>query len=263
MPRSFWLIAFAGLLFIHAPLLPDNSNASASAPIYKYIDDKGVPTFTEQWDGIPERYRSRVESLDPSTMQPFRAGEVVSAGRSAVGSAAASPTQTIPSEPSALSGALDRAGGFRIPLPSRYQFGIGLTTLLLTVMIWMMMRFNGNVLIKFALKIVMILLVTGGMYAMYFSGLNERVAQATGQAAQPSVSGKELLDGVKGTTANLTDTLQKTAIAPLQSTIEKTKEITVGEVSRTVGQANNANQLLQQKLHEIESPITASHHDGQ
>ena len=254
-------LAFLSLLIVGISV--SCPSAWASGPIYKYIDDKGIPTFTEQWDGIPERYRSRVEALDPSTMQPFKAGDVVSAGSSTARSVTASRAQSVPSEPSALSSVLDRAGGFRIPLPSRYQFGIALTTLLLTVMIWMMMRFNSNVLVKFALKLVMILLATGGMYAMYFSGLNERVAKATGQAAQPSVSGKELFDGVKGTTANLTDTLQKTAIAPLQSTIEKTKEITVGEVSRTVGQANNANQQLQQKLHEIEPPVTASHHDGQ
>jgi hypothetical protein len=52
---TFWGIL---LLWISSLLLPGIASATT---IYSYIDDRGTPVLTDNFEGIPERYRAKVQ----------------------------------------------------------------------------------------------------------------------------------------------------------------------------------------------------------
>jgi len=69
--RTYVTILAWCFVCITAPALSATA-ASASAPIYTYIDEAGVQTFTNEFASIPERYRGQVaprESESPSEPQ--------------------------------------------------------------------------------------------------------------------------------------------------------------------------------------------------
>jgi hypothetical protein len=45
-------------------------NSLASTPIYSYIDDSGVQTFTNQFESIPEQYRAQVQQREIQASSP-------------------------------------------------------------------------------------------------------------------------------------------------------------------------------------------------
>jgi hypothetical protein len=240
-----WLIV---LLALVPPVLSDGV-------IYKYVDDNGVPTFTEQWQSIPERYHGRVQVLDPVTLQPVQASRDTATPRASTSSPVESASRPEPAQPPAAPSWLDRLSQVTITLPSHYQTGVGLTTLVLVAGMIMVMRFSSNPLVKVLGKLAIMLMIGGAVYAIYFSGLNDRISEATRQPTHRITSGKEILGEVKGTAAQVTNMLEKT-VAPVTSVIDKTKAATIGEVNQTVTQANQSNQELQQRLGEIDRTAT-------
>jgi len=60
--KQLWL-STVFLLGFSAPALTV-SLSLAAAPIYEYIDDSGIHTFTTELNSIPEKYRSRVTQFD-------------------------------------------------------------------------------------------------------------------------------------------------------------------------------------------------------
>ena len=60
----FWLNGTAAVIFgilllwISSLLLPEIASATA---IYSYIDDRGTPVLTDNFESIPERYRAKVQ----------------------------------------------------------------------------------------------------------------------------------------------------------------------------------------------------------
>jgi hypothetical protein len=147
---------------------------------------------------------------------------------------------------------LDRFSKLTFPLPSQFQLGVGLTTLVLIIGAVIIMRVTQNPVFKLLLKASILLVIGGAVYALYLSGLNERVSQATHEQTGRTTSGKEILGEVKGKAGQVKQFLDKTALDPVKGAIEKTKAATVGDVTRTVNEANQANQELQRKLEEIE-----------
>ncbi|WHZ16398.1 MAG: hypothetical protein OJF52_003247 [Nitrospira sp.] len=57
--RALILLSVLSLLWLVAPAITA-SLSFASTPIYTYIDDAGIQTFTTEFDSIPEKYRSRL-----------------------------------------------------------------------------------------------------------------------------------------------------------------------------------------------------------
>jgi hypothetical protein len=45
-------------------------HAEAGHPIYSYMDDRGNLVATDRWEDIPERYRSRVKTIEGISTQP-------------------------------------------------------------------------------------------------------------------------------------------------------------------------------------------------
>lgn len=244
--------------------------------IYRYVDDEGVTNFTGQRDTIPLKYQDRVQALDAVTFQPVPDAATPTpapaapqdpefqtpAGLSSLvkpdassGQAGQTAPPTIPAPiPAELARPswLDQLVGTTIPLPSQFQLGVGLTALVLIVCSVLVSRMVRSLILKTLLKSAVPLLLGSAVYLMYFSGMNERLAETTRQPGQRTTTGKELLSDMKGKADQMKSALDKAA-APVANVIEKTKAATVGEANQAVNAANQSNQQLDKRLREIES----------
>lgn len=229
--------------------------ALAADVIYKYIDDDGVPNFTEQWQLIPERYHGRVLALDPVTLQPVKTSPAAGAPPIPTAPAPAATPAAQPVQTPAASSWLDRFSRVTITLPSQYQMSVGLMTAILVAGVIVAMRFSSNPFFKVLGKLAIMLMIGGAVYAIYFSGVNERVSEITREPTQRTTSGKEILGGVQGTATQVKNVLGKT-MDPVKGMIDKTKAATIGEASQTVTQANQSNQELERRLGEIDPAPT-------
>ena len=249
MPRqagtllSVFLLCLVAELVLSAPALP-------SDVIYKYIDDDGTINFTEKWHLIPDKYHSRVQTIDPVTGQPFKPPPITTAP---VPSRSAPPQAPISSPtgadaPPFYAAWLEQFARLSIPVPSSFKLGVGLTSLVLIVGAFKVMRLSSNLMLKLMLKGMVVLILAGSAYAMYVSGLNERISEATHDPANPTITGKELIKEGQGKVDQARKALGKAA-----TPIEKLKDATVGEVSRTVDRANQANQDKVKALEKIEA----------
>jgi hypothetical protein len=235
------------ILLLYTPVSAD--------PIYRYVEKNGTTNYTDQWDSIPERYRNQAQALDPETLKPLTAGSsLTSRPRMTSSNAAPSPLTS----PSALAQPghawLDDISRWNVSLPSDYQLGVGSTALILIAGAIFLMRMSGNPVVKLGLKLVVTLALGGSVYLMYFSGLNERIADLTGRSPSQRLSGQKLLGDVAVKTKRVTDTLKHATVDQVKTVINKTTDVTVGEARRTVQQANQANAQLQKNLEEIAQP---------
>lgn len=266
----FRLILLAILMILASP-------AGAGDVIYRYVDDSGVVAFTGQRDAIPLKYQASAQALDALTFQPVREAAEPSqaapapapepefetpAGLSKLQKPAADPgggaapaprVEPVPVQPAAP-GWLDQFAGTQIPLPSQFQLGVGLTTLALIIGAVLVSRVSRSPLLKLLLRSSIMLMLGLSVYLMYFSGLNDKISQVTGQPGQQATTGKDLLDEMKAKTGQMKSALDKAAANnPVTSVIEKTKAATVGEANQAVTAANQANQQLDNSLREIEA----------
>lgn len=233
-----------------------NRPALSADVVYKYVDDNGVAFFTDNYQNIPTQYMERMQALDAATLQPVvPRGNVPTSPSPPSTSAAQEVPQAHRSEapPQMAEAWLARLSKQRIPLPTQFQLGVGLTSLILIIGIIMVRRASQNPVLKFLLKVSIMFVLGGTVYALYLSGLNERVSQATNEPTGRTASGKELLRDVKGKAGQVKQLLDKTALAPVKEAIEKTKAATVGDVTKTVNEADQANQQLDKHLREIET----------
>ncbi len=238
--------------------------------IYRYTDDQGVVNFTGQRDAIPLKYQDQAQALDAVTFQPVPDAAApppaptappepefqTPAGLSSLARPAGQATppvapQPIQPEPAGPSW-LDRFAGATIPLPSQFQLGVGLTALVLIVCAVMVSRMMQNLVLKLLLRTSIMLLLGGAVYLVYFSGMNERMAETTRQPGQRTTTGKELLSDMQGKADQMKSALDKAA-SPVTGVIEKTKAATLGEVNQTVDAANQSNRQLDKRLREIEA----------
>jgi hypothetical protein len=235
-----------------------SSPALSADVVYRYVDDNGVAFFTDNPGQIPPQYLSRAQALDAVTLQPVQQAPDESvptpAGLSSLARQADQPPpKAEPPAPPFFASWLEKAAGIRVPVPTQFQLGVGLTALVLAIGAVIVIRISDNLIIKLLLKVSIMLVIGGAVYAMYLSGLNERVSQTTHEQTGQTTTGKEILEGVAGKAGQVKDLLDKTALDPARQAIEKTKAATVGDVTKTVEQANRANQQLDKSLREIES----------
>jgi hypothetical protein len=242
---SFWVWLIALLVFCSPALSADI--------IYRYVDQNGVTSFTERRDLIPEPFRNRAEALDAETLQPVQEAP---AATTAAPSRTAPTAETAPPQaaqaPPFYASWLEHFAALAIPLPTRYQLGVGLTTLILVIGAVVVMRISSNPLVKILFKLLIVLMIGSAVYAIRFSGLNERISEATNESTRQTMTGKDVIGGVKEKTDQIKKVLDKTAGEGVRGVIERTKAATVGDVQQTVNEANQSTQRLEQKLQEIE-----------
>ena len=221
-------IALAVLLLMHFFALP--TFIRADGPIFKYEDDSGIITFTEQWDSIPGKYRERVVTLNAATLKPVE-------GSSSAHMPHASPPITgEESKDSAWDFWRDRLKGLSIPLPSEFQLGIGLTSGVLIVGMLMVRRYTSNPFMRVCLKFLVVALVGGTGYLLYFSNLNAEVSILTGESRRPTTTVDGLMQTLKNLRTPISQDIDNSVLHPIQSVIEQSKDATVGKALRTVNQ---------------------------
>jgi hypothetical protein len=155
--------------------------------VYIYVDDEGTTIFTEQLQSIPERYRERVqvmskaeeerlerqakEAKDKKTGTPQPSKQMA---------AASEPAQE--AEPEAAPGPASLTA-FLPPL-SDYQkavLGMGFG---LAVILFVMMKMSRSFAVRLLLRLVLVAVLFGTSYLVYFSGLGEKFAEMTGQGGK-------------------------------------------------------------------------------
>ena len=215
-------IALAVLLLVNFFAFP--TSIRADSPIFKYEDDSGIITFTEQWDSIPSRYRERVVTLNAATLKPV---ESVYSAHMLHGS---QPIAGEKSKDSAWDSWRDRLDGLSLPLPSQFQLGIGLISGLLIVGTLMVRRYTSNPFMRALLKFVVVAVLGGTGYLLYFSNLNAEVST------------------LRNLPAPLSHDIDNSVLHPIQSVIEQFKDATVGKASRTVNQSNAVTTQMESTL---------------
>ena len=227
------------------------STAALADPIYKYLDKNGTPNYTDRFESIPEQYRSRVQTLDATTLQPFGEGSS-EASKSTPSVTIAAPSVTGNRHSSEQGSSwLESLVGWKIPLPSDFQMAVGSTAIVLVLGAIALLRLSSNPFVRFGLKFWVMVVLGGSFYTLYFSGLNERMTEITAGSRPQTVSGKELLHEVTAKTKQVTTTIQQQAVEQFKTVVNKTTDSTIGETRRTVQQANQANEQLQKHLDEI------------
>ncbi len=239
MPRCLFILLSVGFFA---------ASALAGEVIYKYVDDEGTTVFTEQWHRIPPQYIDRVQSIDPLTGQPYKAPPAPLPPKPRAAPLPVAPAAPAPAAEKPFYAAwLEQFSKLAVPLPSRYQLGVGAMAFVLIFGAFKIMRLSSNLLVKVMLKGIMLLILAASAYAMYVSGLNERISAITHDPAQQSITGKELIREGQTTVDQAKKALDQAA-APIQ----KFKELTIDEVSRTVEKANASNKEMIDTLEKIE-----------
>ena len=247
--RSLRLTAvIAALLAVATPAFPAND-------IYKYVDDDGVPHYTDQWQLIPEKHRSSVQALDPSTgkiFKPESAKATPPAGKSlSLPSTAPTdqPAPVPPAEPPFFAAWIEQFSRLSIPLPSRLQLGVGLMGVVVIWGAFKMLRVSPNPLVKLMLKGVIMVILVGTAYTLLISNLNQRVSEITNDPTPQSFSGKELIQNLHGTTEKVREGIKEKTTSPL----EKLKDATVGGAIQARDSMNQSNIEKENVLRKIES----------
>lgn len=232
------------LLFGFFGLLP--ASICADSPIFKYEDNSGIITFTEQWDSIPSKYRERVIALDSATLKPVEGASLPHRPH------ALQPIIGEDLKDSVQNAWRGRLEGLSIPLPSQFQLGVGVASGVLIVGTLMVRRYTSNPIMRAVLKLVVVILVGGTGYLLYFSTLNAEVSALTGEPLRPTTTVDGLMQTLKNSGAPLSRAIEHSVVHPLHSVIEQSKDATVGKASRTVNESNAATTQMEKTLKEIE-----------
>lgn len=175
------------------------SAAAAGPTVYTYVDDEGTTIFTEQLQSIPERYRDRVQVMSRAEeerleRQAKEAREKKASGLGGIGAvtglmggAKPQPSQA----PAAAPETVQETPGTESPssplsfLPplSDYQkaaMGIGFGV---AVILYVMMKMNRSFGVRLFLRLLLMIVLFGTSYMVYFSGLSAKFAEMTGQSA--------------------------------------------------------------------------------
>jgi hypothetical protein len=218
----------------------------ADTPTFKYEDDSGIITFTEQWDSIPGKYRERVVTLNSATLKPVEGGSSPHRPHASQSIAGENP------QDSACNSWRDTLDGLSIPLPSQFQLGVGLTSGVLIVGTLMERRYTSNPFMRVLLKLVVVILVGGAGYLLHFSNLNAEVSTLTRESLRQTTTVGGLMQTLKNSSAPLSHAIENSVVHPLQSVMEQSKDATVGQASRTVERANAATTQMENTLKESE-----------
>lgn len=193
-----------------------------SISISKYIDEAGTPTFTDQWESIPERYRSRVEVINPQTVRPPPSRPDLPAHQQ----------PEIPAAPHGLEPWKIWLSGPPFPRLGRVQIAVGLLTVVLVIGVGVMIRFSPSPLLKVLFKLLIVLLLGSCFYIVSLSNLNERLSAPTG-AADPSP-------------------LARTSSSPLLDTLQHVHQRAIGRAERTRQEANRAAEQRRKMLEQAD-----------
>jgi hypothetical protein len=181
-------------------LLCAASAVSAGPTVYTYVDDEGTTIFTEQPQSIPERYRDRVQVMSRAEeeqleRQAKEAREKKATGLGGIGSITGLTGGGKPQssrQPAAAADVVQEAAPGTESAPSPLSFlppltdyqkavmGVGFGV---AVILYVMMKMNRSFGVRLFLRLLLMIVLFGTSYMVYFSGLSEKFAEMTGQGA--------------------------------------------------------------------------------
>ncbi len=216
LASSWGLILILGALPVAAP---------AADATYRYEDKRGTIHFTDNAGSIPEADRNRATTIEsvPTAAPP---------------SAPVTTSTEAPAKESWTS-RWPVLASLNVPLPSRYQLGVGLAGLALIVGALVAMRASGSRLVKFGLKLAITAIAVGSFYAMYLSDLNDQISAATRDDAHPTTTGAALVEGGQGFVDKTTETIKGTIA-------------TIDQARRAADTADQINQRLEHTVHTMD-----------
>ena len=219
----------------------------ADTPIFKYEDDSGTVTFTEQWDSIPQKYRGQVVTLNGLTLKPI---QTVSSPPAAQ---ALQPIVVKQSHDSVLDSWRDWLYGLSLSLPSQFQLGLGLISGVVIAGVLIVRRYMSNPFMKVFLKFVIVILLGGTAYVFYFLDLNADHSTSAREAVQPAATVDGLVETLKITSAPISKTIQHNVLHPLQSAMQQSKDATLGQATRAANQANTVTTQIEKSVKDLET----------
>lgn len=243
------------LIALIVALLAVATPAFAANDIYKYVDDEGIPHYTDQWQLIPEKYRGGIQALDPETGEIFRPESkkaLPPARKNSASPSTAHKDQAAPTPSAAppfYAAWIEQFSRLSISVPSQFQLGIGLMSAMLVWGALKVMRLSGNPLVKLMLKGVITIVLVGSAYSLYMTSLNDRISNAAKASTPQSISGKDVLQNIQGTTEKAKKAIAEKVAAPL----EKIKDATAGDAIRTRDTVNQSYRDQEKTLNKIES----------
>jgi len=161
------------------------SSVSASAPMYKYVDEQGITHYTDNRDQIPVKYQGKVQTVDPTKIPLTIAPAPPPSPEEK--SAAAQPFSVSWRE---------QLSGWSLSLPSNYQVGVIFLTLVLILGIVMIFRVTMRRSSRFVLKAAILVVLVGSGYALYLSSMSPAVSGTSGDSTHRKVTGKDLIEGM-------------------------------------------------------------------
>ena len=161
------------------------TSAFPATVIYNYVDDDGVPHFTDQWQLIPEKYRSRIQEIDQSTGRPFKPGSAKPSPAPSQGTPSLLGVRKEPApppnqqEPPFYAAWMEQFSRLSVPRPSHLQLGVGLLSVVILLGALKIIRVSPNPLVKLMLKGAIMAVFIGGAYVLYLMALQENLSKAT------------------------------------------------------------------------------------
>jgi hypothetical protein len=129
-----------------------------------------------------------------------------------------------------------------IPLPSRFQLGVGLTALALIIGALVAMRASGSRSVRLGLKAGIAITLIASGYGMYLSNLNDRISALAREDAHPTTSGAVVLDH------------SKSLVDRARAAVERATEATVGEARRNASSLDRAQQDREHVAQALDAP---------
>jgi hypothetical protein len=269
------LVSAAAILLMI--LLVASDAGRAAGIIYTYVQQDGTTVYTEQWDQVPAVYRAGAQRLDGDTLEPIVPSGGVTASPAPTVTTAPPPVRraTRPTPPQEswgvmaewLGPVIQQVSAMNLSLPNHTQVGLGLTMFAFIAAIFFVLRMTEHRVAKVALRVLLVMLVTGTVYTLFLTNFAEEFTRQAGtidQAARParkgtSVAGQKTSHGEQGTSW-----YEKiNPLSSLDQSVQESRDTALEKARAAATQAHQANQQLEQSLAELEPESHAAFATGQ
>ncbi len=163
------------------------SPGAGAEPLYTYTKEDGSVVVTNDVKRVPERYRSRVKTFESQPARPqARSARLAQAGKSLA--------STAREEASRL---MDLLPDFKSGGRTKYQSFVLAMGLAGSVFAFAVMVMSQNPGMRFAMKWVLMFLVVGMVYTLYFSELTTYDVEHSGDRGSSSRQEQSLMQRMK------------------------------------------------------------------
>jgi len=217
--------------------------------IYRYTDASGTVSFTDDWESIPQKYRSHVETLSSTTLLPLHDG-------------GGKPT-TVPPPPgsmvqeqtdSLLTHWLGKVAKIRDPIQSHAELAVGLTILILMTVMMLKVWRCCHPIRKRLLMTALVCMTMGVIYGAYVFGAMNWLTNASNSLVRLTSDRADPMTILWEKTSHLRDLFQGATGAQPGDNGKESDGTVMSTVTHTVEKANAAARERDTLLNKIERP---------